>query len=67
VPVARLGKEAIIQNSTARPVTPFYSDISLELAAGFNSTLAGDTPPEEAVRSLQGEIQSIVDQGEQAG
>jgi multiple sugar transport system substrate-binding protein len=66
VPVARLGKEAIIQNSEARPVTPYYSDISLELAAGFNATLAGDTPPEQAVKSLQEEIQSIVEQGEQA-
>jgi multiple sugar transport system substrate-binding protein len=67
VPVARLGKEAIIQNSTPRPVSPFYSDISLELAAGFNSTLAGDTSPEDAVKTLQEEIQSIAEQGEQAG
>jgi hypothetical protein len=27
VPVARLCKEAIIQNSTARPVSPYYSDV----------------------------------------
>jgi multiple sugar transport system substrate-binding protein len=45
VPVARLGKEAIIQNSRPRPVTPLYSDVSLELAAGFNAALSGDTPP----------------------
>ncbi len=62
VPVARLGKEAIIQNSTARPVTPFYSDISLELAAGFNSALSGDTPPEEAVKTMQEEIESLIEQ-----
>ena len=67
VPVARLGKEAIIQNSEARPVTPYYSDISLELAAGFNAALSGDTPPEQAVKTLQEEIQSIVEQGEAAG
>jgi multiple sugar transport system substrate-binding protein len=67
VPVARLGKEAIIQNSTPRPVSPFYSDISLELAAGFNSTLAGDTSPEDVVKTLKEEIQSIAEQGEQAG
>ncbi|MGH3145688.1 MAG: ABC transporter substrate-binding protein, partial [Rubrobacter sp.] len=35
VPVARLGKEAIIANSTPRPVSPFYSDVSLELAQQF--------------------------------
>jgi multiple sugar transport system substrate-binding protein len=67
VPVARLGKEAIIQNSEARPVSPYYSDVSLELAAGFNSALAGDTSPDETVQTLQEEIQSIVEQGEQAG
>ncbi len=65
VPVARLGKEAIIENSTPRPVSPFYSDVSLELAAGFNSALAGDTSPEETVNTLQEEIQSITEQGEQ--
>ncbi len=65
VPVARLGKEAIIENATARPVSPFYSDVSLELAAGFNSALAGDTSPEETVNTLQEEIQSITEQGEQ--
>jgi len=62
VPVARLGKEAIIQNSTARPVTPFYSDISLELAAGFNAALSGDTTPEAAVKSMQEEIESLIEQ-----
>jgi multiple sugar transport system substrate-binding protein len=67
VPVARLGKEAIIQNSTPRPVSPFYSDISLELAAGFNATLSGDTSPDVTVKTLQEELQSIAEQGEQAG
>jgi multiple sugar transport system substrate-binding protein len=62
VPVARLGKEAIIKNSTARPVTPFYSDISLELAAGFNAALSGNTPPKAAVKSLQEEIESLIEQ-----
>ena len=32
VPVARLVKEAIIANATPRPVSPYYSDMSLELA-----------------------------------
>ncbi len=67
VPVARLGKEAIIQNSSPRPVTLFYSDVSLELAAQFNAALSGDTSPEAAVKTLQEEIQSIVEQGEQVG
>jgi len=62
VPVARLGKEAIIQNSTARPVSPVYSDVSLELAAQFNAALSGDVSPEEAVKTLQEELQAISDQ-----
>jgi multiple sugar transport system substrate-binding protein len=67
VPVARLGKEAIIQNSKPRPVSPYYSDVSLELSSVFNDALAGDATPEEAVKTLQEELQSIADQGEQAG
>jgi multiple sugar transport system substrate-binding protein len=42
VPVARLGKEAIINNSTPRPVSPYYSDMSLKLSEQFNAALKGD-------------------------
>jgi multiple sugar transport system substrate-binding protein len=66
VPVARLGKEAIIDNATPRPVSPYYSDVSLELAAQFNSMLAGDISPEQAVKTLQKNLQQIVNQGEKA-
>ena len=66
VPVARLGKEAIIDNSRPRPVSPYYSDVSLELAEQFNSCLGGDVSPEEAVATLQKDLQQIIDQGEQA-
>jgi len=65
VPVARLGKEAIIQNSTPRPVSPYYSDMSLELAQQFNSSLGGDVSPEEAVKTLQTQLQQIVEEGQQ--
>jgi multiple sugar transport system substrate-binding protein len=66
VPVARLGKEAIIENSTPRPVSPFYSDMSLQLAEQYNAALAGDVSPEQAVRTLQSELQEIVQQGQAA-
>ena len=66
VPVARLGKEAIIDNSRPRPVSPYYSDVSLELAEQLNTSLAGDISPEQAVATLQKDLQQIVDQGEQA-
>ena len=65
-PVARLGKEAIIGNSTPRPVSPYYSDVSLELAEWFNTSLSGDASPEQAVATLQTNLQQIIDQGEQA-
>jgi multiple sugar transport system substrate-binding protein len=65
VPVARLGKEAIVQNSTPRPVSPFYSDMSLELAKQYNASLAGDVTPEQAVNTLQEQLQQIVEEGQQ--
>jgi multiple sugar transport system substrate-binding protein len=67
VPVARLGKEAIIENSTPRPVSPYYSDMSLKLADQFNAALKGDVSPEDAVKTLQSELQQIVEKGQAAG
>ena len=64
VPVAKLGTDAIIENSTPRPVSPYYSDMSLELAEQFNSALAGDVSPEQAVNTLQSQLQEIVEQGQ---
>jgi multiple sugar transport system substrate-binding protein len=65
-PVARLGKEAIVENSQPRPVSPVYSDVSLELGEQFNRSLKGDVSPEQAVKTLQDELQSIADQAEEA-
>jgi multiple sugar transport system substrate-binding protein len=66
VPVAKLGKDAIIKNSTPRPVSPYYSDVSLELSSQFNSCLSGDISPEDAVNTLQKDLQQLINQGEQA-
>jgi multiple sugar transport system substrate-binding protein len=66
VPVAKLGKDAIIKNSTPRPISPYYSDVSLELSSQFNSCLAGDISPEDAANTLQKNLQELIDQGEQA-
>ena len=66
VPVARLGKDVIIQNSRPRPVSPVYSDISLEMAEKFSASLAGEMSPEDAVSSLQEEMSSLVKQGQEA-
>ena len=62
VPVARLGKEAIIENSRPRPVSPVYSDVSLKLAEQFNNVLRGATSPKEVVKTLQSELQQIIGQ-----
>jgi hypothetical protein len=47
VPVARLGKDVIIQNSRPRPVSPVYSDISLEMAEKFSASLSGEMSPQK--------------------
>ena len=62
VPVVRLGKEAIL-SARPRPVSPYYSDMSLRMAEQFNASLKGEVSPEEAVGTLQYELQNIVEQG----
>jgi multiple sugar transport system substrate-binding protein len=62
VPVIRLGAEAL-QNSEPRPVSPYYSDMSLQMAEQFNQTLKGTVSPEQAVRTLQQELSGIIEQG----
>ncbi|MDQ3942437.1 MAG: ABC transporter substrate-binding protein [Actinomycetota bacterium] len=62
VPVIALGRGAI-QNTRPRPVSPYYSDMSLRMAEQFNSSLQGNVSPEDAVRTLQEELTTIVEQG----
>lgn len=64
VPVARLAKDAIIQNTRPRPVSPVYSDMSLEIAEKFNAALGGEMSPEAAVEALQKELSTIAEQGQ---
>ena len=67
VPVAKLGKEVIIQNPRPRPLSPVYSDISLEMTEKFSASLAGEmSSPEEAVAALQKEMSGLVEQGQEA-
>ena len=61
VPVAALGKESL-ENTRPRPVSPYYSDMSLAMAEQFNAALKGSVPVEEALGELQAELQNIVDQ-----
>jgi multiple sugar transport system substrate-binding protein len=61
VPVVRLGGEAL-KKTLARPVSPVYSDMSLKMSEEFNAVLGGDTEPQQAISTLQKELQSIADQ-----
>jgi multiple sugar transport system substrate-binding protein len=60
LPVAELGREAL-ENARPRPVSPYYSDMSLAMAEQFNAALKGEVPVEQALENLQGELQNIVD------
>jgi multiple sugar transport system substrate-binding protein len=62
LPVARLGREAL-ENARPRPVSPYYSDMSLAMAEQFNLSLKGETDPQAAVQNLQEELTKIVEQG----
>jgi multiple sugar transport system substrate-binding protein len=46
-----------------RPPSPFYSDMSLEMQEQFNDSLKGDVTPDEAVSTLQTDLQAIIDEG----
>jgi multiple sugar transport system substrate-binding protein len=60
VPVISLGREAI-QNTKPRPVSPYYSDMSLRMAKQFNTSLRGNVSQEDAVKTLQDELTTIVE------
>jgi multiple sugar transport system substrate-binding protein len=56
------GEEAL-KNARARPVSPYYSDMSLEMAEQFNGVVKGDTSPQDAVSSLQQSLEQIIEAG----
>jgi multiple sugar transport system substrate-binding protein len=62
VPVITLGKEAL-RNARPRPISPYYSQMSRKMAEQFNKVLTGATSPEEAVETLQSDLQQIIEQG----
>lgn len=61
VPVVRLAPQALA-NTEPRPVSPVYSDMSLQMAEQFTAVLNGDASAQETASSLQEELQSIADQ-----
>ncbi|HET6662138.1 MAG TPA: ABC transporter substrate-binding protein [Rubrobacter sp.] len=63
IPVIVEGEEAL-KNAKARPVSPYYSDMSLEMQEQFNGVVKGDISPEDAVASLQDSLTQIVEAGQ---
>jgi multiple sugar transport system substrate-binding protein len=62
VPVIALSSKAL-QNARPRPISPYYSEMSRQMAEQFNNVLRGAISPEVAVETLQGELQRIIQQG----
>jgi len=58
------GAREALQNARPRPVSRYYSEMSRAMALQFNNVLRGNTMPEEAVETLQSELQQIVEQGQ---
>jgi multiple sugar transport system substrate-binding protein len=50
--VAKLGREAL-ENARPRPVSQYYSDMSLAMADQFNAALKGEVPVGRALENLQ--------------
>ena len=61
VPTVALG-EAAIKSARPRPVSPFYSDMSLEMQQEFSEALNGDKTSAAAVGTLQQELSKIMEQ-----
>lgn len=63
VPVVPLARQAA-QNTRPRPVSPYYSDMSLRMAEQFNNSLKGSSSPEDALSTLQDDLTNIVKQAQ---
>jgi multiple sugar transport system substrate-binding protein len=64
LPVLKLAKDILFKNGKSRPVTEYYGDMSLEMQEQFNIALKGEVSPQQAVKSLQKSLSSIMEQAE---
>jgi multiple sugar transport system substrate-binding protein len=60
VPILALGKEVFERQLFARPLSPFYSEISASIASAFHRTLLGELTGSEASQLLEKELRAIV-------
>jgi trehalose/maltose transport system substrate-binding protein len=63
LPMIADAREALL-NVRPRPVSGRYSEMSRVMALQFNNVLRGNTMPEDAIQTLQSELQQIVEQGQ---
>lgn len=61
-PIVGLAKEILLDNAKSRPVTQYYGDMSLEMQEQFNAALKGDVSPQQAAKTLQQNLSSIMEQ-----
>jgi len=52
--------EAVFPTARARPISPFYPDVSARIAIAFNRVLTGELTGDEAVRRLDRELRLII-------
>jgi multiple sugar transport system substrate-binding protein len=64
LPILGLAAEAL-QSTRPRPVSPYYSDMSLAIAEEFNAALKGDKSPEEAAQELKTKLEDFIRQGQE--
>lgn len=60
VPVAGLVRNELSGRIRGRPQSPFYSEISAQVAKAFNAVLMGEMSGAEAVESLDQDLRTIV-------
>jgi multiple sugar transport system substrate-binding protein len=52
------------ETARPRPVSPVYSDMSLVMAEQFNRVLTGDVEPQQAVETMQSDLENIAQQAQ---
>jgi multiple sugar transport system substrate-binding protein len=60
VPILALGKGVFEEQLHARPMSPFYSEVSASIASAFRRTLLGELTGSEAAELLEKELRAIV-------
>jgi multiple sugar transport system substrate-binding protein len=63
-PIIKLAKDVLIENAKSRPITPYYGDMSVELAEQFNNVLKGEISPQQGAETLQESLSSMQQQAD---